>query len=383
MGGDWRRRQVIAGLGSSTLLGTAGCLRTISGNTRDPADAEFEFVHGRDGSDTLEIRYTGDGAVQAGSLQLRSEQAATAMWPELGSTSEAPSDTLSEGTTARLGASIINWPHDITGSSIVRVVYLGENDSPTTLAVFTGSEDEGSSASTEEEREATATPTASPATFEESFEDGDWKDRWRRLWLQSGSLGGGTQSGEVAPLNDWTVDEEHAMDGEYAVHLHSDADGNALGTRNPVIELPERFDFEYSFYTPDIDSRQLRVDLVDISRFGSADDLVTQAIPHISLGSPRRAPAKEKASFRVLGASSSIPYDTFPQNETHRVRVERRGDTVRGYKGETEVMEGTVDLSGTALDLSEPQQLLFRSSGAWGAESNIWIDDISFETKRP
>ncbi len=174
--------------------------------------------------------------------------------------------------------------------------------------------------------------------------------------------------------------ETSTLEGSYALHLHSEADGNGLVTADPVIEIDGDFDFEYSFRTPDPDNRGVHVDLVDVSTYGSRTDPVTDTIPHLKIGSARRQPANGKAVFHALGTSTEVSFETFDPRTQHRIRVERRGDTVIGYHNDTEIARGSVDFSETALDVEAPHQLVFRSSASYGDESYLWLDDISFTT---
>jgi hypothetical protein len=214
----------------------------------------------------------------------------------------------------------------------------------------------------------------------ESFEDGSYQDRWRVLWLQGGSLREGTQSGESVPRNEWTVEQRHAAHGSHALHLRSRGDGNTLVTTDDVVDISGDYTLEYSFYTPDPNSRGLKVLAGEVSRYGDRDDLVTRAVPHVHLGSAHRSPnADVHGSFKAPGFNERVPIETYPPNTMNRVRVERRGRTIRGYLNGDRFINGEIDADSIPLDPDRDYRLMLRSSGGYGDRSNVWIDDISFE----
>lgn len=217
----------------------------------------------------------------------------------------------------------------------------------------------------------TVAPTPSPQ-FQDGFEDGSFDNDWSIIWLTA----------NTNPLNDWSVDGEHPNTGSRSLHLHSNGDRNTIATNDRIVPLDDDFTFEYSYYTPDSNSRGIRAVAIDTDRNGSENSRISELGPSIKIGSAHRSPnADVHANFRCLGFERRFEnVNIFPPNEYNHIRVERRGDLVRGFRNGTKIAEGEVDLSMVELDLSRNYRLMFVSSGGYGAESNIWLDDVSIDT---
>lgn len=169
------RRWLLTTAATIGTLGTSGCLRLLRGGSGNPRNAEFEFV--REG-DTLVIRHAGGGSVPAENLEIWSSRGVRVAWPKLGSTTSGAADDVSEGSVARIDGSVINWPHDITSSDTIRVVYIGEEGSPTTLGVWQcGTEGTTNSTATGDQT-TTADSAVGTRIVSESFEGTSWQSDW-------------------------------------------------------------------------------------------------------------------------------------------------------------------------------------------------------------
>ena len=215
----------------------------------------------------------------------------------------------------------------------------------------------------------TETPTDPPsAQFEDGFEDGKFNDNWSIVWLTA----------NTNPLNDWGVDQEYPDTGSYALHLHSDGDRNTIATTERILNLDSDFTLEYSYYTPDENSRGVRAMATDIDQNGSEQSRI-QNIDTIAVGTARRSPNADRfAAFSSLGFERRFDVNTFPPNQYNHIRVERRGDIITGYRNGSQLARGEINLSSIDLNLSRNYRLMFVSSGGYGYESNIWIDNVSF-----
>lgn len=141
-----RRELLSTGL-VGTTVGFTGCLRMGEGEGQTTTrtglaeydDVMFAFEYS-DGS--LTIRHTGGGSIPAGNLVIRSSEGTQVRWHELGSTAVPASGTVTARDEATIGASVLNWPTAVEQSETIRVVFVSEDGSPTTLATFepTGTE---------------------------------------------------------------------------------------------------------------------------------------------------------------------------------------------------------------------------------------------------
>lgn len=184
-----RRRHVlrlVAGVGTAGLAGCSTSPGELLGQSQDgsaePADtatptpvpvpqsADFEFEH-TEGS--LTIRHAGDDPIPAGRLVVRSSDGTRVRWNELGSTAVREDGTVSAGDTARIGSSVLNWPDSVGGSETVRVVFMTESGSPTTLAKYVPAQQSGEQSSEQ------PSGSAGSILFADEFDDGEFLDRWR------------------------------------------------------------------------------------------------------------------------------------------------------------------------------------------------------------
>lgn len=165
-----RRRTFLKTAISGTMLGVSGCLRFIGGDSTStpapvPGDASFGFDYS-DGS--LTIRLTGGGPIPASNLVIRSSDGTQVHWHELGSTAVPASGSVTSGDTATIGSSVLNWPSAVERSETIRVVFMTEGGSPTTLSTF--------EPSAEETPRDTETPSGD--LFSDEFNDNSYSGEW-------------------------------------------------------------------------------------------------------------------------------------------------------------------------------------------------------------
>lgn len=153
---------------SGALVGTAGCSQEFTtssetdGTERTPPDLErasFEFRYDAQRRRAT-IEYTGGAPLRGGNVQIRSESGTRASWSELGSTTTDVDQRLEAGSTAELGADIINWGEPVAPDASIRLVYTGQ-ETPATLGRF--EPPESTPLTTTAPTPTTATPTASPS----------------------------------------------------------------------------------------------------------------------------------------------------------------------------------------------------------------------------
>ena len=191
-----RRRAFLGTTLSTTIVGVSGCLRLggADSNTETatnaptetpidtpaetptdtptdtpsetpqsvqvPEDASFSFDYS---GGSLTIRLMDGGPIPAANLVVQSSDGTEAHWHELGSTAVPASGSVTSGDTATIDSSVLNWSRSVEQSETVRLVFLLEEGSPTTLDMFAPSAEEP--------------PTQSGDTiFEEDFEDGEYTD---------------------------------------------------------------------------------------------------------------------------------------------------------------------------------------------------------------
>ncbi|WP_152529852.1 hypothetical protein [Candidatus Halobonum tyrrellensis] len=241
---------------------------------------------------------------------------------------------------ARLGV----WPGEIT-------VYI--------TRVVVGSSE---SSSTTEEAD-TATATAPPA-FEDRFEDGNL-DGWSTVW--------GSRSQYCEILNEWDTTTTNAISGERSLYLHSNCDNNALATEDRIIDLSSEFEISYKYYFEEENSRGGIAMLLDSDRNGSKQGERVEGEHWYPLAGPHRRPDKDNPHFNILGVSQ--PFEIKPEPGTvHMVRVEKSGERIHGYHDGDQYIDAS--LSDVEVPLDRQYRLLLQSSGAYGAESEMWFDDI-------
>lgn len=141
MWGTNRRTFLRLGL-SGALVGTAGCSQefTTASETeteRTPPDLEpasFEFRYDAQRRRAT-IEYTGGAPLRGGNVQIRAESGTQVSWSELGSTTTDIDQRLEAGSTAELGADVINWGEPVGPDASIRLVYTGQ-ETPATLGRF-------------------------------------------------------------------------------------------------------------------------------------------------------------------------------------------------------------------------------------------------------
>lgn len=153
-----RRGALQVGIGGSLLV-AGGCLRL--GTSEDGGGAgEAEFSFQASGT-ALDVTFEGGATLTAGAVELRSTDGTAAAWNELGSTSAAADETLQEGDVATVGPDVINWEDPVESGETVRVVFVADDGSPTTLATYP----------TAETTQPTGTPTPQRPEFTRSVTD--------------------------------------------------------------------------------------------------------------------------------------------------------------------------------------------------------------------
>jgi len=131
----WMRRRVLtcaAGLGTA---GLSGCLRMIGGS-EDSGGLEAANFRFEQSDERLRIIYEGGGSLVAQQLEIRSTAGTVASWNQLGSTQAQAETALSSSATATIGPEVVNWEQPVVAGTVIRVVYMIDGESPTTLATF-------------------------------------------------------------------------------------------------------------------------------------------------------------------------------------------------------------------------------------------------------
>lgn len=216
------RRRFI-GAGSVVALGgVAGCEGVMGGvSSGGPESANFTFEYAPE-EQRLTITHDGGGAIPADALSINSSRGKRIAWSELGSTSETGDEEVTDGSSAVLGPTIINWEQPVTRTELVRVVFAQEDGSVTTLGRF------------ESELTATAEPTATPTpevVFSDDFEDGTL-DGYSITSFPRDKRGG-----------DYQITTEPSL-GDYAVIC--DTEDKLLTPRGePTLEPPTAFSFDF------------------------------------------------------------------------------------------------------------------------------------------
>lgn len=187
-----RRRRLLGTLATTTGLGLSGCLRliggedgggtTTDGSTDGPTEASsrpgpdntsFRFEHD---SESLAIQYADGVPIPAEALVVQSAAGLRVRWHELGSTSVRAGDDVTPGATATIGPTTLNWETAVSEGETVRVVFVPEEESPTTLATFDDSDggtDTETATETETEPETETETPVEGGVIRDGFEDGD------------------------------------------------------------------------------------------------------------------------------------------------------------------------------------------------------------------
>jgi hypothetical protein len=135
------RRQYLAALGVTSIAGIAGCSQiniqqpATEAPTRDLGGANFSFEYDAQ-AQAVTIQYNGGATIQAGNLQIRSSSGMQIDWSQLGSTTTGSDSQLTSGSTAVLGADILNWGQAVGPGETIRLVFAA-GDGPSTLGRFT------------------------------------------------------------------------------------------------------------------------------------------------------------------------------------------------------------------------------------------------------
>lgn len=180
-GDGFYRRSVLASGVIGFTAGLAGCSDAFGQSDGTPS-ATFGFQYDS-GNRAVSVTHTGGDEIPAGDLRVGTTDAGRVAWSELGSTTERTGDPVAEESTARLGPTVVNWERPVETNETVRVLYVPEAESVTTLDTFspptptptatpTGSPN-GTTAATGSPTETTApAPEAAGVQFESDFEDG-------------------------------------------------------------------------------------------------------------------------------------------------------------------------------------------------------------------
>jgi len=179
-----------------------------------PDDASFEFDYS---GGSLTIRFTGGGPIPASNLVVRSSDGTQVRWHELGSTAVPASGNVTSGDTATIDSSVLNWPNAVEQSETIRVVFVAEGGSPTTLGMF--------EPSAEETPTETETPTNGEELVIDDFESGSLDAEWTN---EVGTFGTGSDGGRDA----YHVQSEIVPEGQYALRgnkeLYSDGTSSIM-----------------------------------------------------------------------------------------------------------------------------------------------------------
>ena len=174
MDGTWgTNRRTFLRLGvTGALVGTAGCSQEFTTSSesdeteRTPPDldrASFEFRYDTQQRQAT-IEFTGGAPIRGGNIQIRTDSGNQVSWAELGSTTTDVDQRLEAGSTAVLGAEIINWGDPVAPDASIRLVYTGQ-ETPATLGRFepTATTTLTTTVPTATTPEATAIPTSPPS----------------------------------------------------------------------------------------------------------------------------------------------------------------------------------------------------------------------------
>ena len=166
--GYGRRQFVATGLvGLATGIG--GC-QGVFGRSEGARSASFEFEY-RAADRTVVLEHASGDRIPAGKLAVDASDGPQMRWSKLGSTVEQSDQPVESGSTARLGPSVVNWGHPVGRSETVRVLYVPDEESVTTLETFDPPMPTPSASPTATATE-TPTPTPTGPLWESDFEDG-------------------------------------------------------------------------------------------------------------------------------------------------------------------------------------------------------------------
>jgi hypothetical protein len=187
-----RRRVLQAGvIGACSVF--AGCTSTVnrfvggqSTGGEEIPDAVFTFDY-ESAAQELRVTFKDGDQPMAGALQIRSSRGAQVRWNELGSTSVTESSRLSEGATATIGPSIVNWGEPVTVDERIKLVYRPNSNSPATIAEFdvetavTVTAEPTSDSADRSTPSETRTSTSSGGkltVFEDTFANSNYENAW-------------------------------------------------------------------------------------------------------------------------------------------------------------------------------------------------------------
>jgi|GEM_PF-2509575 len=248
----WGRRELLAAGITGIGFGTAGC-QTLMGSSEDEratdvSSVSFEFSYeGTVDAPTVRIEHDGGDGVVAGDLTVRTSDGDSALWSALGSTSERIDERVTEGSAARIGASVVNWPSAVAPTETVKLLYTPEENSVTELDRYrpptptpTPSPTPTPTPSPTPTSSPTPTPTPSPTPTPagevvDTFTDGDLSE-WTTA--ERGASGYGT----------WSIASEHPLSGRYAAKYQGDRK-QVIASTTGLDTYPSRGDtVEVGFY---------------------------------------------------------------------------------------------------------------------------------------
>lgn len=208
------RRRFLRWSTVAASTGIAGCGLLDSGGSTTVPEVEFGFEYdatGGNGNGSLTISHDDGDPVTASRLQLSGSGGAKARWNELGSTDESSDEEVTEGSTAIVDGTVLNWPSDVTAGETVRQVFVAADGSPTELDSYTVTGGSATPTATEGTDDETATVTGN-GTFD-SFENGSLTAPDWRVEKEEGTV-------EVV---------EDGYDGRYALRTTDPGNGDSYG----------------------------------------------------------------------------------------------------------------------------------------------------------
>lgn len=364
----------------SFIAGCAGINQSEPTETDQPvstggADFEFRYEPNRE---SLLIRYTGGGSLPASNIRIRTSSGSTVRWHKLGTTSSSASQRLPQGATAVIGESVLNWGTAIKPGDTIYVVYTGEQGAAETInrfAVPTGTAPSTPTNTSTSSETSTSTPTSTQSPepssepsqngFVEGFEDGDY-DGWQAIETpeHSNDIDG----------NDWSVVKETSISGEYSLRInsHGDNDDNTLATNKYVVDMSEDFDIEFTWQTPDSESRGVHLGLLSEDGTNFEDRERGSVRPdngiYFSTGTGKIGNASKGGGF----CGTEWDHRSFQTATPYSVHISKRNDTATLYVEGEEQVTGSVRTNGE-------YRLTISTSGTWGDRSTMYFDTISVQ----
>jgi len=232
----------VAGLGA----GTAGCTSLFGSSDRpDVSSVTFSFAYrpSAEGGPAVRIEHASGDGLPAGEVRIRTSDGDSALWSELGSTSERADEDVTTGASARVGPEVVNWPSAVPPTESVTVLYVPGEQSVTELNRFDPPTPTPTATPTPTPTDA-PTPTESPTPHPglvTGFEGGD---------LSAWTVAKRGASGSAA----WSVTDDHPVSGEYAAMYRGDRQ-QVLASVSGLDTYPSRGDtVEFGFYKDSADA---------------------------------------------------------------------------------------------------------------------------------